>query len=146
MLHLHLIDFFLFFSCNKCFVCTYTLQAKSPIFLFLFGYLDAFFSFSWLLWLGFPILCGTEVVKIGILALFLILQEKLEEDSKGAREGEMWHCYFLSYWHRVDLQCCTSFRCTAKWISYTITCIHYFSPNRLTEHWVDLPVLYIGLW
>ena len=28
---------------------------------------------------------------------------------------------FFFYWSRVDLQCCVSFRCTAKWISYTYT-------------------------
>ena len=28
------------------------------------------------------------------------------------------------YWSRVDLLCCVSFRCTAKWISYTYTYIH----------------------
>ena len=30
--------------------------------------------------------------------------------------------YFL-YWSAFDLQCCVSFRCTAKWISYTYTYI-----------------------
>ena len=28
------------------------------------------------------------------------------------------------YWIIVDLQCCVSFRCTAKWLSYTNTQIH----------------------
>ena len=35
---------------------------------------------------------------------------------------------FLKNFYRstVDLQCCVSFRCTAKWISYTYTSIHSF--------------------
>ena len=34
--------------------------------------------------------------------------------------------FFLKnfYWSIVDLQCCVSFRYTAKWISYTYTYIH----------------------
>ena len=30
------------------------------------------------------------------------------------------------YWSIVDLQCCVSFRCTAKWMSYTYTYTHFF--------------------
>ena len=33
---------------------------------------------------------------------------------------------YIFYWSIVDLQCCVSFRCTAKWISYTYTYIHSF--------------------
>ena len=32
--------------------------------------------------------------------------------------------FLYFYWSVVDLQCCVSFRCTAKWMSYT--CIHLF--------------------
>ena len=35
--------------------------------------------------------------------------------------------FFKFYWIIVDLQCCVSFRCTAKWFSYTYTYIHSFS-------------------
>ena len=34
--------------------------------------------------------------------------------------------YFL-YWSIFDLQCCVSFRCTAKWLTYTYTYIYSFS-------------------
>ena len=50
------------------------------------------------------------------------------------------------YWSVVDLQCCVSFRCTAKWISYTYTYIHSFLGSFpiyvITEYWVEFPVLY----
>ena len=39
-------------------------------------------------------------------------------------------CFFLFlinfYWSIVDLQCCVSFGCTAKWIRHTYTYIHSF--------------------
>ena len=55
--------------------------------------------------------------------------------------------YFLNfYWSIVDLQCCVSFRCTAKWISYTYTYSHSFLDSFpiqiITETWVEFPVLY----
>ena len=34
--------------------------------------------------------------------------------------------FFNFYWGVVDLQCCVGFRCTAKWICYTYTYIHFF--------------------
>ena len=37
-----------------------------------------------------------------------------------------WAFKTFFYWSIVDLQCCVSFRCTAKWISYTYTHIYSF--------------------
>ena len=34
--------------------------------------------------------------------------------------------FFNFYWCIIDLQCCISFRCTAKWISYIYMYIHFF--------------------
>ena len=52
---------------------------------------------------------------------------------------------FILYWCMVDLQCCVSFRCTAKWFSYAYTYIHSFSISFpvqvITEYWVAFPVL-----
>ena len=51
-----------------------------------------------------------------------------------------------SYWSMVDLPCCISFCCTAKWVSYTYTYIHCFLDSIpihvITEYWVEFPVLY----
>ena len=53
-------------------------------------------------------------------------------------------CFFFFYWSLVDLQCCVSFRYTAKWISYTYTYIHSldsFPTQAIAEYWVESPVL-----
>ena len=34
------------------------------------------------------------------------------------------HFFNNFYWRIVDLQCCISSKCTAKWLSYTYTCSH----------------------
>ena len=53
---------------------------------------------------------------------------------------------FNFYWTVVDLQCCVSFRCTAKWIGYAYTYIHPFLDSfpvqAIIEYWVEFPVLY----
>ena len=36
---------------------------------------------------------------------------------------------FFFNWSRADLQCCISFRCTTKWLSYIYTYIHSFSDS-----------------
>ena len=52
----------------------------------------------------------------------------------------------ILYWSIVDLQCCVSFRGTAKWFSYTYTYICSFSDSFsievITECWVEFPALY----
>ena len=48
---------------------------------------------------------------------------------------------FILYWSIVDLQCCISFRHTAKWFSYTYTYTYSFPIKLITEYWVEFPVL-----
>ena len=46
----------------------------------------------------------------------------------------------------VDLQCCTSFRCTEKWTSHTYKDIHSFFPyGVIIDYWVDLGEKRIGM-
>ena len=55
---------------------------------------------------------------------------------------------FILYWGLADLQCYVSFKCIAKWISYTYIYIYIYilfqilSPYSLSEYWVEFPFLY----
>ena len=64
-----------------------------------------------------------------------------------------WTCIMLFFWSIIALQCCASFFCTMKWISYVYTYIPSLmslppSPTSnpptqvITGHWGELPVLY----
>ena len=37
-----------------------------------------------------------------------------------------WFSFFKYYWCIVDLQCCLSFRCSAKWFRYMCVCMHIY--------------------
>ena len=54
--------------------------------------------------------------------------------------------FFFFNWRIVVLQCCVSFRYTAKRLSYTYTYIHSFPVSFpiqiISECWVEFPVLY----
>ena len=56
------------------------------------------------------------------------------------------HFFINFYWSLVGLQCCVSFRRTAKCISYTYTYIRSFLDSLpievITDYWVAFPVLY----
>ena len=57
---------------------------------------------------------------------------------------------FISYWSTVDLQCCVSFRCTAKGFGYTYTYICSFQilfPYGLLQNIEQSPLCYtVGLY
>ena len=45
-------------------------------------------------------------------------------------------CYFFSFcWSLIDLQCCVSFRCIAKWVSYTYIYFFFFKILIHTSHY-----------
>ena len=51
--------------------------------------------------------------------------------NKPQHRGHLVSLFLINffYWNIVDLQCCISFRYTAKWFSYTYTNIHSFSDS-----------------
>ena len=51
-----------------------------------------------------------------------------------------WFSFFKYYWCIVDLQCCLSFRCSAKWFRYMYVCIHIYRRRQ----WHPTPVLLPG--
>ena len=54
---------------------------------------------------------------------------------------------FTIYWSIIDLQCCISFRCTAKWPSYSYAYTHSFVDSFpikvVKEYCIEFPALYI---
>ena len=59
---------------------------------------------------------------------------------------------FTLYWNvsRVDLHCCVSFSCIAKWFSYTYapvySFLYSFPIQVVTEHWAEFPVLLLVIY
>ena len=56
-------------------------------------------------------------------ASYIFIQGRKEKDQE--ENGTVLKIFF--YWNIVDLQCCVSFWCMAKLISYTYTGIHSFT-------------------
>ena len=95
------------------------------------------------------VLNGTELYNLKWLIWcyvnFTLIKKKKRNQPLSSIKAETGFLYNF-YWDIVDLQCCVSFRCTAKWISYTYTYIHSFLDSfpieAITEYWVEFPVLY----
>ena len=71
-----------------------------------------------------------------IFFMGMLISQLLVQSSVYCVSEVMLHLYkllkvsffiLILYWGIVDEQCCVSFRCTAKWFSYTYTCIYSFS-------------------
>ena len=58
-------------------------------------------------------------------------------------------CFSVFNWSIVDLVCCVSFRCTAKWFSYTYIYIYFFQilfPYRLLQNIEYSSLCYTPYW
>ena len=85
------------------------------------------------------------------------LYDEINQGKGISVKHRLWVCGFLKnfYWSIVDLQCCVSFRCSAKWISYIYIYVPISLPSCVslpptlpipplkvvTKHRADLPVL-----
>ena len=81
----------------------------------------------WFLFLLWSLIC-LNIVFWGLFLIVLLSQILVDGPLVC---GACWLVIFFSlftfYWSLVDLQCCVSFKCTAKWFSYTYTYSHSFS-------------------
>ena len=68
--------------------------------------------------------------KLGMLPMYLNPSVKSTTFKKPSMLNKCSYFYlnfiFILHWSIVDLQCCVSFRCTAKWVSCLCAYIHSF--------------------
>ena len=79
--------------------------------------------------------------------LYLVVCSSLEDTQwKTPLYGmnfTLFFCYYLIFFLSiVGLQCCVSFRCTAKWFSFTFVYVYYFSDYFPLWVIILFPVLY----